>query len=194
MRVNFFVMFPRATWATLPVSYISAFRAPRRRRASTTGWRATFPTSRTSTCSATIAQMQGVLDQVDPRGRVAVRLHAGGGAGGAVGHGLGHARGARARVRGDARGGRAAALLGAVQRAELLGVGALAGLLASSRRWRSAGRWRAACSSSAGTRRRGCRSRARASGALLALAAGWWGLHEVLRRPVMETLRRAAEV
>jgi putative ABC transport system permease protein len=29
------------------------------------------------------------------------------------------------------------------------------------------------------------------SGALLAMAAGWWGLREVLRRPVVETLRRA---
>ena len=28
-------------------------------------------------------------------------------------------------------------------------------------------------------------------GALLALAAGWWSLREVLRRPVVETLRRA---
>jgi putative ABC transport system permease protein len=31
------------------------------------------------------------------------------------------------------------------------------------------------------------------AGALLALAAGWWGLREVLRRPVMDTLRRAAD-
>ena len=31
------------------------------------------------------------------------------------------------------------------------------------------------------------------AGALLALAAGWWGLREVLRRPVVETLRKAAE-
>ena len=31
------------------------------------------------------------------------------------------------------------------------------------------------------------------AGALLALGAGWWGLREVLRRPVVETLRRAAE-
>jgi putative ABC transport system permease protein len=30
-------------------------------------------------------------------------------------------------------------------------------------------------------------------GALLALAAGWWGLREVLQRPVVDTLRRAAE-
>jgi putative ABC transport system permease protein len=26
---------------------------------------------------------------------------------------------------------------------------------------------------------------------VLALAAGWWGLRDVLRRPVVETLRRA---
>jgi putative ABC transport system permease protein len=31
------------------------------------------------------------------------------------------------------------------------------------------------------------------AGALLAWAAGWWGLREVLRRPVMDTLRRASE-
>ena len=30
-------------------------------------------------------------------------------------------------------------------------------------------------------------------GALLALAAGWWGLRGVLRRPVVQTLRQAAE-
>ena len=31
------------------------------------------------------------------------------------------------------------------------------------------------------------------AGAVLALGAGWWGLREVLRRPVVDTLRRAAE-
>jgi len=31
------------------------------------------------------------------------------------------------------------------------------------------------------------------AGALLALGAGWWGLREVLRRPVVQTLRQAAE-
>jgi putative ABC transport system permease protein len=31
------------------------------------------------------------------------------------------------------------------------------------------------------------------AGAVLALLAGWWGLRDVLRRPVVETLRRAAE-
>ena len=29
------------------------------------------------------------------------------------------------------------------------------------------------------------------AGAALALAAGWWGLRDVLKRPVVETLRRA---
>jgi putative ABC transport system permease protein len=32
------------------------------------------------------------------------------------------------------------------------------------------------------------------AGALLALAAGWWGLREVLRQPVLQTLRRAGAV
>jgi putative ABC transport system permease protein len=31
------------------------------------------------------------------------------------------------------------------------------------------------------------------AGALLALSAGWWGLRDVLRRPVVETLRSAAQ-
>jgi putative ABC transport system permease protein len=30
------------------------------------------------------------------------------------------------------------------------------------------------------------------AGALLALLAGWWGLREILRRPVVQTLRQAA--
>jgi putative ABC transport system permease protein len=33
-----------------------------------------------------------------------------------------------------------------------------------------------------------------AAGAVLAWMAGWWGLREVLRRPVLETLRRAGAV
>jgi putative ABC transport system permease protein len=33
----------------------------------------------------------------------------------------------------------------------------------------------------------------RLAGALLALAAGWWGLREVLQRPVVQTLRRAQD-
>jgi putative ABC transport system permease protein len=84
-------------------------------------------------------------------------------------------------------------LLAQVQRAELLGVGALAGTLASIAavvvgwalaRYAFEFPWTA----SPGVPLAGA-----AGGALLALAAGWWGLREVLRRPVVETLRRAAQ-
>ena len=89
--------------------------------------------------------------------------------------------------------GAGARLLTQVQRAELLGVGALAGVLASL----------AAVAVGWGLARYVFEFSwnpsplvplaGGAAGALLALAAGWWGLREVLRRPVVETLRRAAE-
>jgi putative ABC transport system permease protein len=60
-------------------------------------------------------------------------------------------------VRGDARLGAGSRLLRQVQRAELLGVGALAGLLAAVAALVVGGCWRAMCSSSAGHRRPGCR-------------------------------------
>ena len=88
--------------------------------------------------------------------------------------------------------GASARLLGQVQRAELIGVGALAGFLASSAAtlvgWLLARQvfefeWHAPLwVPLAGA----------VCGALLALAAGWWGLREVLQRPVMQTLRQAA--
>jgi putative ABC transport system permease protein len=84
-------------------------------------------------------------------------------------------------------------LLSQVQRAELAGVGLLAGFLASI--VASAVGWAMAryafdfsWTASAWVPLFGA-----LAGAVLALAAGWWGLREVLRRPVVETLRRAAE-
>ena len=84
-------------------------------------------------------------------------------------------------------------LLRKVQRAELAGVGLLAGFLASvvavavgwaMARYAFDFEWRASpWVPLAGS----------LVGALLALLAGWWGLREVLRRPVVETLRQAAE-
>jgi putative ABC transport system permease protein len=88
--------------------------------------------------------------------------------------------------------GASAALLRQVQRTELLGVGLLAGFLASL--VASAVGWALAkyvfefeWSVSLWVPLIGA-----LAGALLALAAGWWGLREVLNRPVVDTLRRAA--
>ena len=90
--------------------------------------------------------------------------------------------------------GASSKLLAQVQRAELLGVGALAGVLASLAAmavgwalaryvfefsWNPS--WWVPLAGGA-------------AGAALALAAGWWGLREVLRRPVVQTLRQAADV
>jgi putative ABC transport system permease protein len=89
--------------------------------------------------------------------------------------------------------GARASLLRQVQRAELAGVGLLAGFLASivasAIGWALARfvfdfTWTASpLVPIAGA----------LAGAALALAAGWWGLREVLRRPVVATLRQAAE-
>ena len=85
-------------------------------------------------------------------------------------------------------------LLAQVQRAELLGVGALAGVLASLAAM--AVGWALAhyvfefsWNPSPWVPLAGG-----AAGALLSLAAGWWGLREVLRRPVVQTLRQAADI
>jgi putative ABC transport system permease protein len=87
--------------------------------------------------------------------------------------------------------GARASLLRQVQRAELAGVGLLAGFLASivalAVGWALAryvfdfswtGSWSVPVLGSL-------------AGALLALAAGWWGLRSVLNTPVVETLRKA---
>jgi putative ABC transport system permease protein len=198
MRVNFFVIFPRAQMGDgVPVSYISAFRAP----APVAGQPSfdnrlarDFPNITTIDVSASVAQVQRVLDQVIRAVEFLfgftllaglVVLFAA----------VTATREARSRefavMRAMGAGGR---LLAQVQRAELLGVGALAGFLASVAAmvvgwllaryafefsWNPA--WWVPLAGSA-------------AGAVLALMAGWWGLREVLRRPVLDTLRRAGAV
>ncbi len=190
MRVNFFVLFPVSALPDVPLSYISAFHAP-----ATPGFDNTlsrrFPNITNIDVSASIGQVQQVLDQVI---RAVEFLF-----GFTLVAGLvvlfaavSATRESRAREFAIMRAmGAGSRLLGQVQRAELLGVGALAGLLASVAAM--AVGWALAKYAFefdwnpspwvplVGT----------AAGALLALAAGWWGLRDVLRRPVIETLRRA---
>ncbi|MEO8655879.1 MAG: FtsX-like permease family protein, partial [Ramlibacter sp.] len=89
--------------------------------------------------------------------------------------------------------GASGALLRQVQRAELVGVGLLAGALASvaasavgwgMARYAFGFDWTVSPWVALG---------GALAGAALALAAGWWGLREVLNRPVVETLRRAPQ-
>lgn len=192
MRVNFFVMFPTATMADVPVSYIAAFRAPPKEGFDNALAR-DFPNITAIDVSASIAQIQRVLDQVV---RAVEFLFGFTLAAGLVVlfAAVSATREARAREFAVMRAlGASGKLLAQVQRAELLGVGALAGVLASIAAiavgwalarfvfefsW-SASPWVPLVGG--------------AAGALLALGAGWWGLREVLRRPVVQTLRQAAE-
>jgi putative ABC transport system permease protein len=192
MRVNFFVMFPRASMGDLPLSYISAFKAPPA-AAFDNRLAAQFPNVTAIDVSATIAQVQGVLDQVIHAVELLFAF--------ALVAGLvvlvatvSATREARAREFAVMRAvGASGALLSRVQQVELAGIGALAGLLAASAAvavgW-SLATWVFEFHWSppwwvpvAGA----------LSGGVLALGAGWWSLHEVLARPVMETLRRASQ-
>jgi putative ABC transport system permease protein len=192
MRVNFFVMFPTAQMDDVPVTYIAAFRAPR-----TPGFdnalSREFPNITNIDVSASIGQVQRVLDQVV---RAVEFLFGFTLAAGLVVlfAAVTATRESRSREFAVMRAlGASARLLAQVQRAELLGVGALAGVLASLAamavgwalaRWVFQFSWNASpWVPLAGG----------AAGAELALAAGWWGLGVVLRRPVVETLRSAAQ-
>lgn len=190
MRVNFFVMFPLAQMEDVGTTYISAFRAPEA-EGFDNRLSHDFPNITNVNISASLAQVQTVLDQVI---RAVEFLFGFTLAAGLVVlfAAITATREARSREFAIMRAmGAGRVLLGRVQRAELLGVGALAGLLASSAamgvgwalaRFAFEFTWTAPWwVPLAGT----------VAGALLALAAGWWGLREVLQRPVIETLRRA---
>lgn len=191
MRANFFVMFPTAQMADVPATYIAAFRAP-----SAAGFdnalSREFPNITNVDVSASISQIQGVLDQVI---RAVEFLFTFTLAAGLVVlfAAITATREARAREFAVMRAlGASGKLLAQVQRAELLGVGALAGFLASIAAvavgWALAKYvFQFSWNASPFVPVIGA-----AAGALLALGAGWWGLREVLRRPVVETLRRAA--
>lgn len=191
MRVNFFVVFPVAQVPDAPVSFISAFRAPDGDLQFDNALVRQFPNITNVDMSQTIAQVQRVLGQVigaveflfafTLAAGLVVLLAA-----------VTATRGEREREFAILRAvGAGSALLRQVQRIELLGVGLLAGFLASvvavvvgwalarfvfEFTW-TASLWVPLAGSLAG--------------AALALLAGWWGLRSVLRTPVVETLRRA---
>lgn len=192
MRANFFVMYPVSQLPDVPVTFMGSFRAPERKGFDNELVRS-FPNVTNVDMTATITQVQGVLDKVI---RAVEFLFGFTLAAGVVVlfAAVTATREERAREYAIMRAvGARGSLLRQVQRAELIGVGLLAGFLASmvasvvgwglakyafDFTW-TASPWVPLVGSLAG--------------AMLALAAGWWGLREVLNRPVMETLRKAAE-
>ena len=191
MRANFFVMYPVSQLENVPTTYMGAFKAPATKGFDNALVRQ-FPNVTNVDMTSTIAQVQRVLDQVI---RAVEFLFGFTLAAGLVVlfAAVTATREERAREYAIMRAvGAKGSLLRQVQRAELAGVGLLAGVLASivagAVGWALArfvfefewtvSLWVPVFGGLAG--------------ALLALAAGWWGLREVLNRPVVETLRRAA--
>ena len=191
MRANFFVIYPVDTLADMPITYLAAFRAPDTKGFDNQLVR-NYPNITNVDMASTILQVQRVLDQVV---RAVEFLFAFTLAAGLVVlfASVTATREERAREFAIMRAvGAPSRLLRQVQRAELAGVGMLAGFLASlvamAVGWSLAkyvfdfawtGAWWVPLLGAL-------------TGAALALAAGWWGLRDVLRRPVVETLRRAA--
>ncbi len=190
MRANFFVMTPRSTEENWPETWITAFRMPAGSQLDRTLVQ-TFPNVTVVDVTATLAQVQSVLDQVITAVEFLFAFTLAAGLI-VLMAGLMTSRERRAREWAVLRSlGATQVLLARVQRVELIGLGALAGALAASASlaigWALAERvfefpwtapwWWPLVGA--------------AIGALLAWAAGWWSLRGVLARPVAMTLRRA---
>ena len=192
MRANFFVMYPVKALPDVPVTFMGSFKAPDQKGFDNALVR-NFPNVTNVDMSATITQVQGVLDKVI---RAVEFLFGFTLAAGLVVlfAAVSATREERAREFAIMRAvGARSSLLRKVQRAELIGVGLLAGFLASV--VASVVGWGLAkyAFDFTWTASPLVPLVGALAGAVLALAAGWWGLREVLNRPVVETLRRAAE-
>ena len=192
MRANFFVIYPVEHLDNVAVTYLAAYRAPSVKGFDNALVNA-FPNITNVDLTSTLAQVQRVMDQVIRAveflfgftlvaGLVVLFASVTG------------TREERAREYAIMRAvGAKASLLRQVQTAELAGVGLMAGFLASSvalavgwalARWVFDFEWTVLWwVPFAGA----------LAGAVLAWLAGWWALREVLLRPVMNTLRQAAE-
>ena len=199
MRVNFFVIYPVSELADVPLSYISAFRAPvplpvtagQRKSSFDNDLVRAFPNITNIDTSSTLIQVQRVLDQVI---RAIEFLFGFTLAAGLVVlfAAVTATREERAREFAIMRAvGARASLLRQVQRAELAGVGLLAGFLASA--VAVAVGWALAryVFNFAWTASWLVLVLGSLAGAVLALAAGWWGLRSVLNTPVVQTLRQS---
>ena len=191
MRANFFALYPVSQMPELPVTYLAALRAPEQPGFDSALVRQ-FPNVTVVDLSATLAQVQRVLTQVS---RAVEFLFGFTLAAGLVVlfAAVTATREERAREYAVMRAvGAGSGLLRQMQRAELAGVGLLAGGLSAvvsgvvgwalarhafNFEW-TVSWWLLPAGA--------------LSGALLAWLAGWWGLQSVLRRPVMQTLRQAA--
>ncbi|HEY0200239.1 MAG TPA: FtsX-like permease family protein, partial [Burkholderiaceae bacterium] len=193
MHANFFAMYPvQQLGDDVAVTYLAAFRAPAAAGFDNALVR-DFPNVTSVNLGQTLLQVQRVLEQVI--GAVQLLFAFTLAAGLVVLFAAVTAtREERAREFAIMRAvGASAALLRRVQRAELAGVGLLAGALASV--VAMAVGWALAryAFDFAWTVRPWVPLAGALAGAALALAAGWWGLRGVLQRPVMASLRQAAQ-
>jgi len=193
MRANFFMLFPVAQMPDLPMTYMAAFRSPERSAGFDNALVKQFPNITSVDMRSTLAQVQRVMDQViraveylfgfTLAAGVMVLLAA-----------VGASRQAREREYAIMRAlGASRHLLAQVQRTELLGLGWLAGFMASTMalvvgwalaRFAFEFAWAPPLwAPLAGG----------ALGAALAWAAGSLSLSGVLRQPVMQTLRQSTE-
>jgi putative ABC transport system permease protein len=189
MRANFFAMYPVDQLNNVPITYMAAFRQP-----DAAGFESAlvrrFPNITAVDVTATVKQIQSVLDQVIAAVEFLFIFTLAAGMV-VLFAAISATREERTREFAIMRAvGARASLLRQVQRIELIGLGLLAGFLASgiasALGWVLAryvfefdwmvSWWVLPLGS--------------LSGAVLALGAGWWGLREVLLRPVIHTLRR----
>lgn len=193
MRANFFMLFPMREMPDLPATWLAAFRTPDGDRQFERVLVQKFPNVTSVDMRASLAQVQRVLDQViraveflfafTLAAGVMVLLAA-----------VGAGRQAREREYAIMRAlGAGRALLAQVQRAELLGLGFLAGFMASGMALLVGWALARYAFEFAWTPLWWAPLAGGLAGAVLAWSAGSLSLGGVLRQPVVQTLRQASE-